>query len=165
VEGADLVIDAGGVSFNEINTAAYTSHIDPGTLVTIGVDHVRLGDRIYNPVRMGDVFDGLAGSVKKKFGYRAPPKEVPTRPGGKPDDPITAENMYPRFRDFLKPRDRIVLESGSVSSGMVPLPLPEGAEDQRKHHEPESIDESKLHHALQETDAANQSKWMSRLLF
>ena len=25
VEGADLIIDAGGVSFNEINTAAYTS--------------------------------------------------------------------------------------------------------------------------------------------
>jgi indolepyruvate decarboxylase len=72
----------------------------------------------------------LAGSVKKKFGYSAPPREVPTRPGGKPDDPITAVNMYPRFRDFLKPRDRIVLEIGSVSSGIVPLPLPEGAEAQ-----------------------------------
>ena len=94
------------------------------------MDHVRIGDRIYNPVRMGDVFDGLAGSVKKTFGYSAPPREVPTRPGGKPDDPITAVNMYPRFRDFLKPRDRIVLESGSMSSGMVPLPLPEGAEVQ-----------------------------------
>src|SRR5207244_11930210 len=45
-------------------------------------------------------------------------------------DPITAVNMYPRFRDFLKPLDRIVLESGSMSSGMVPLPLPEGAEVQ-----------------------------------
>jgi indolepyruvate decarboxylase len=38
--------------------------------------------------------------------------------------------MYPRFRDFLKPLDRIVLESGSVSSGMVTVPLPEGAEAQ-----------------------------------
>ena len=130
IEGADLVIDAGGVSFNEINTSAYTSRIDPGKLVTIGVDHVRIGDRIYNPVRMGDVFDGLAGAVKKNFGYSAPPREVPSKPGGKPDDPITAVNMYPRFRDFLKPWDRIVLESGSCQSGMVPLPLPEGAEVQ-----------------------------------
>ena len=55
---------------------------------------------------------------------------MPGKPGGKPDDPITAVNMYPRFRDFLKPLDRIVLESGSMSSGMVPLPLPEGAEVQ-----------------------------------
>jgi indolepyruvate decarboxylase len=130
VEGADLIIDAGGVSFNEINTAAYTSTIDPQKLVTIGLDHVRIGDEIFNPVRMGDVFDGLAGAVKKNFGYKAPPREVPGKPGGKSDDPITAVNMYPRFRDFLKPRDRIVLESGSMSSGMVPLPFPEGAEAQ-----------------------------------
>jgi indolepyruvate decarboxylase len=130
VEGAEVVIDAGGVSFNEINTSAYTSRIDPGKLVTIGVDHVRIADRIYNPVRMGDVFDGLARAVKKNFGYAAPPRKAPSKPGGKPDDPITAVNMYPRFRDFLRPRDRIVLESGSMSSGMIPLPLPEGAEVQ-----------------------------------
>src|SRR3954447_3206441 len=130
VEGADLVIDAGGVSFNEINTSAYTSHLDPGKLVTIGVDHVRIGERVYNPVRMGNVFDGLARVVKKSFGYAAPRREAPPRPGGKPDDPITAVNMYPRFRDFLKPFDRIVLESGSMTSGMVPVPLPDGAEVQ-----------------------------------
>ncbi len=130
VEGADLVIDAGGVSFNEINTSAYTSCIDPGNLVTIGVDHVRIADRIYNPVRMGDVFEALASAAKKNFGYSAPPRQVPAKPPGKPDDPITAVTMCPRFRDFLKPRDRIVLESGSMSSGIVPLPLPEGAEVQ-----------------------------------
>jgi indolepyruvate decarboxylase len=128
IEGADLVIDAGGVSFNEINTSAYTSSLNPTKLVTIGVDHVCIGDRVYNPVRMDDVFDGLTGAVKKSFGYSAPPRQVPAKPGGKPDDPITAVNMYARFRDFLKPSDRVVLESGSMTSGMVPQPLPEGAE-------------------------------------
>src|SRR5262245_57498193 len=54
VEGADLVIDAGGVCFHDINTSAYSSRIAPERLVTIGVDHVHIGDRIYNPVRMGD---------------------------------------------------------------------------------------------------------------
>jgi len=130
IERADLIIDAGGVSFNEINTSAYTSRIDPERLVTIGVDHVRIADQIYNPVRMGDVFDGLAGAVRKNSGYQAPQREVPAKPGGKADDPITAVNMYPRFREFLRPLDRIVLESGSLSSGIVPLPLPEGAEVQ-----------------------------------
>ena len=127
VEGADVVIDAGGVCFHDINTSAYSSRIDPGKLVTIGVDHVRVADRIYNPVRMGDVFDGLAGAVKKNFGYSAPPREAPTKPGGKPDDPITAAAMYPRYRDFLKPLDQIVIENGSSTSGIVPLPLPDGA--------------------------------------
>src|SRR4051812_44172963 len=60
VEGADLVIDAGGVSFNDINTSAYSGRISPERLVTIGIDYVRIGDRIYNPVRMGDVFESLA---------------------------------------------------------------------------------------------------------
>src|SRR5437899_10274800 len=96
IESADLVIDAGGVSFNEINTAAYTSRIDPEKLVTIGVDHVRVADQIYNPVRMSEVFDGLAGAVKKNFGYSASPRKAPAEPGGKPNDPITAVNMYPR---------------------------------------------------------------------
>jgi indolepyruvate decarboxylase len=128
VEGADLVIDAGGVSFNDINTSAYSSQIPPEKLVTIGVDHVRIGDRIYNPVRMGDVFAMLARSVRKNFGFSAPRREAAAKPGGKPSDPITAAALYPRYRDSLKPFDQIVLESGSSTSGIVPLPLPDGAE-------------------------------------
>jgi indolepyruvate decarboxylase len=128
VEGADLVIDAGGVSFNDINTSAYSSRIPPERLVTIGIDHVRIRDRIYNPVRMGDVFELLTKSLRKNFGYLAPRRETPAKPGGKPNDPITAAAMYPRYRDFLKPFDQIVLESGSSTSGIVPLPLPDGAE-------------------------------------
>jgi indolepyruvate decarboxylase len=128
VEGADVVIDAGGVCFHDINTSAYSSRIPPERLVTIGVDHVRIGDRIYNPVRMGDVFERLARSVRKNFGYSVPPRETPAKPGGKPNDPITAAALYPRYRDFLKPSDQIVVENGSSSSGIVPLPLPDGAE-------------------------------------
>src|SRR5438552_6436011 len=90
VEGADLVIDAGGVSFNDINTSAYSSRISPEKLVTIGIDHVRIRDRIYNPVRMADVFDMLARSVRKNFGYAGLRRETPAQPGGKPNDPITA---------------------------------------------------------------------------
>jgi indolepyruvate decarboxylase len=128
VEGADVVIDAGGVCFHDINTSAYSSRILPARLVTIDVDHVRIGDRIYNPVRMGDVFELLTRSVRKSFGYSAPPRETPAKPGGKPNDPITAAAMYPRYRDFLRPKDQIVIENGSSSSGIVPLPLPDGAE-------------------------------------
>ncbi len=88
VEGADVVIDAGGVSFNEINTAAYTSRIDPAKLVTIGVDHVRVADRFYDPVRMADVFDGLAGAVKKNVRILGTAEEgagQARRKAGRPD--------------------------------------------------------------------------------
>src|SRR6202790_2934922 len=129
IEAADLVIDAGGVNFNEINTGAYSSRLSPEKLVTIDVDHVRIGNRIFNPVQMGDLFEMLVKSVPKKFGYAAP-KQAHAKPGGKPSDPITAAALYPRYRDFFKPRDLIVLESGSSNSGTFPLPLPDGAEGQ-----------------------------------
>jgi indolepyruvate decarboxylase len=128
VEGADLVIDAGGVSFNDINTSAYSSRIPSEKLVTIGIDHVRIGERIYNPVRMGDVFEMLGKSVRKNFGYSPLPKQARTKPAGKSSDPITAAELYPRYRDFLKPFDQIVIESGSTTLGFVPLSLPDGAE-------------------------------------
>jgi indolepyruvate decarboxylase len=130
IEDADLVIDAGGVNFNEINTGAYSSRLSPAKLVTIAIDHVRIEDQIYNPVRMDAVFEMLAKSVRKNFGYSAPPRPAPAKPAGKPSDPITAAALYPRYRDFFKPMDRIVLESGSSNSGIYPLPLPEGVEVQ-----------------------------------
>jgi indolepyruvate decarboxylase len=77
---------------------------------------------------MDDVFEMLTKSLRKNFGYLAPRRETKALPGGKPNDPITAAALYPRYRDFLKPFDQIVLESGSSTSGIVPLPLPDGAE-------------------------------------
>src|SRR5260370_2801401 len=77
---------------------------------------------------MSDFFEVLARSVKKNFGSSAPRRETPAKPGGKPNDPITAAALYPRYRDFLKPFDQIVLESGSSTSGIVPPPLPDAAE-------------------------------------
>ncbi len=130
IEAADLVIDAGGVNFNEINTGAYSSQLSPEKLITIEVDHVRIGNRIFNPVQMGDLFELLVKSVPKTFGYSAPRRQAHAKPGGKPSDPITAATLYPRYRDFFKPRDLIVLESGSSNSGTYPLPLPDRAEVQ-----------------------------------
>src|SRR5580698_6260666 len=83
IESADLVIDAGGVNFNEINTGAYSSRLSPEKLITIEVDHVRIGNRIFNPVQMSDLFEMLTRSVPKKFGYSVR-KQAHAKPGGKP---------------------------------------------------------------------------------
>jgi len=116
VEGADLVIDAVASVFNEINTAAYSSHLDAGRLMTIGVDHIRIGDQVYNPVRMGDVFDGLAGAVRKNFGYSARLGSLRRNKAASPATRLR-RRLYPRYRDFLKPSDRSSWKAGSSTSG------------------------------------------------
>ena len=73
VEAADLVIDAGGVNFNEINTGTYSSQLSPEKIITIDVDHVRIGNRIFNPVQMGDLFDIEELSARAIWSFRKYP--------------------------------------------------------------------------------------------
>src|ERR1035438_8338480 len=42
IEGADLVLDLGGVNLNDITTAAYSGQLDLSRFVTVGLDHVRI---------------------------------------------------------------------------------------------------------------------------
>ena len=127
VEGADLVIDAGGVCFHDINTTAYSSRISPDRFLTIGLDYVRVGEQIFNPVRMGDVLGGVAKAVGKNFGYKAPRRAAHAKPSGDRATPLRASAMYERYGDFLRPGDQIVIETGSSTSGIAPLTLPDGA--------------------------------------
>ena len=46
---------------------------------------------------------------------------------GGPDDPITPESLYPRYQGFFKPNDIVVAETGTSSTGVGGLLLPDGA--------------------------------------
>ena len=46
VEGADLILDLGGVNLNDITTAAYSGEFDLSRFITVGLDDVRIGDEI-----------------------------------------------------------------------------------------------------------------------
>jgi indolepyruvate decarboxylase len=54
VEGADLVLDLGGVNLNDITTAAYSAKLDPSRFITVGLNDVRIGDDIIAGVRLAD---------------------------------------------------------------------------------------------------------------
>ena len=72
VEKADLVIDAGGVCFHDINTGVYSQQIAADKFITIGIDYVRIGEQVFNPVQMGDLLTGLTKALRKNFGYKVP---------------------------------------------------------------------------------------------
>jgi indolepyruvate decarboxylase len=126
VEESDVVINAGGVLFTDISTAAFADNIDPARMITIGIDATQVDGRIYSNVRMRDMFVELARQVKK-FTYVKLQRPAQAELVGGPNDPVTAASLYPRYQRFFKPNDIIVAETGTSATGVGALLLPDGA--------------------------------------
>src|SRR6476646_1863569 len=60
VEGAELVLDIGGVSLNDETTLGFSTHLDPSRFISIGLNDVRIGDQLFGNVRIADVLAALA---------------------------------------------------------------------------------------------------------
>src|SRR5258708_5476974 len=124
VEGADLILDLGGVNLNDITTASYSAHLDLSRFMTVGLDDVRIGDEVIASVRLADVLSELA-KIKPSSRYRAMPQGL-APVAGSPSDKITMAALYPRYAAFLRAGDTVVLETGSSSLGVTPTILPDG---------------------------------------
>ena len=126
VEAADVVLDIGGVAFLDFNTTFWTSTIDPQRLVTLGDDFVRLGDRIYTGISLGDVLRRLTTVIDGLSGQR-PDLAYPVAPmTGSAQDRIASATLYPRVHAMLKAGDTVVAETGSCLPQLTALKLPDG---------------------------------------
>ena len=125
LESADLVLDLGGVSLNDITTASYSGQLDLSRFITIGLNDVRIGDDVIAGVRLEDVLAGLARLKPSRTPYRANP-QPPQAVSGDRSDKITMAALYPRYASFLRAGDTVVLETGSTSLGLPPMVLADG---------------------------------------
>jgi indolepyruvate decarboxylase len=125
VEGADLVLDLGGINLNDITTASYSTRLDRARFITIGLNDVRIGDELIAGVRLGDVLEAIAKLQPIAARYRATPMRIPPA-SGQPSDKITMAALYPRYAEFIRAGDTVVLETGSSSLGLVPMTLADG---------------------------------------
>jgi indolepyruvate decarboxylase len=122
VEGAELVIDLGGVSLNDETTAGFSGRLDPARFISIGLNDVRIGEKVFGDVRLADVLAALARLEVPAHPYKN--VSEPARPvTGHPSDKITMDALYSRYAAFIRPGDCVVLESGSSSLGLPPMPL------------------------------------------
>lgn len=127
VEDGDVVILAGTL-MNDFNTGAFTSNLDPGRTIDIRHHHVSVDGMTYRSVEMRDLFQALAEQLPRKQWPRPSAEATRVAPAaGSGADPITAETLYPRWENFLKPNDILVAETGTVSMGMAFYRLPQGA--------------------------------------
>ena len=125
VEGADLVLDLGGVNLNDITTVAYSGQLDLSRFITVGLDDVRIGDEIIANVRLADVLSELAKLKLSSAPYKGKPQGLAPVNGNR-SEKITMAALYPRCAAFLRAGDTVVLETGSSSLGVTPAILPDG---------------------------------------
>jgi indolepyruvate decarboxylase len=122
VEDADLVLDVGGVSLNDETTAGYSGRLDSARFVSIGVNDVRIGEKVFGNVLLADMLAALAELESPAPPYRRTPEHAPGV-NGSSSDKITMDALYSRYAAFIRPGDSVVLESGSSSLGLPPMTL------------------------------------------
>ena len=129
VEGAEVVIDLGGISLNDETTTGFTARLNPARFISIGLNDVRIGGQIFGNVRLADTLAALAKLKSPAPRYTRTPQDNPPI-NGKPSDKITMDALYPRYAKFIRSGDNVVLESGSSSFGVPPMTLPDDVQVQ-----------------------------------
>jgi len=118
------VLDLGGVSLNDESTAGFSTKLDPKRMIHVGLNEVIVGDEVFTNVRLADMLAALAKLKTTIPRYvRETEAAKPSTLPGKPDDKVTMEALYPRYSAFLKSGDTLVLETGSSTLGVSPMPL------------------------------------------
>jgi indolepyruvate decarboxylase len=125
VESRDVVLAIGTLA-SDFNTGAFTSRLDPAKTIGIGHHHAHVGGRTYANVELGDVLKALAKKLTRRNWPTIPVPSLGGK-GGSGADPITAEALYPRWAEFLKPGDIVIGETGTASMGLGFALMPKGA--------------------------------------
>jgi indolepyruvate decarboxylase len=126
VESCDAVVLIGTI-LTDFSTGAFTAHLDPEKTIDIRHHHAQVGTKVYPNVEMKDVLSELVRRVTKRN------QKPPVQPGslgpvkGAGSDPITADALYARWANFIKPNDIVITETGTSGFGMAFALLPKGA--------------------------------------
>jgi indolepyruvate decarboxylase len=116
VEGCDCVIGIGAV-LTDFNSGSFTAQIERSKSINILQNTVRVGNAFYNHVCMEDMLRELAGKIPRK-NVSAPAVQGLGTPSEHPAGPITADYLYPRWQQMLKPDDILIAETGTASMGL-----------------------------------------------
>jgi indolepyruvate decarboxylase len=125
VESCDCVLGIGAM-LTDFNSGAFTARIDRMKSINILHNSVRVGAALYPNVAMKDVLAALARKLTKKQ-VQAPKRHGLGEPAGQPNDKISAQYLYPRWQQMLKPGDILVAETGTTSMGMGFAQMPKEA--------------------------------------
>ena len=125
VEDCDRVL-AVGMLLSDFNTGAFTAKLDPARTINISHHRAQVDGKTYPNVEMGDLLTLLASRLPTRESQRRQVSSLGAPIGGG-GDKITADGLYPRWANFLRPNDILVAETGTVSMGLGFARMPKGA--------------------------------------
>ena len=119
------MLDLGGVNLNDITTAAYSAKLDLSRFITVGLNDVRIGDDVIAGVRFADVLGGTGQTqaiIVSLPGNTARSCASERQAIGQDHHGCALSALC-----GIPARGRtVVLETGSTSSGVTPMILPDG---------------------------------------
>ncbi|HUB38373.1 MAG TPA: thiamine pyrophosphate-binding protein [Streptosporangiaceae bacterium] len=126
VESCDQVVTVGTL-MTDFNTGAFTARLDPMKTIAIKHHFTRVGQQEFHDAEMGDVLSLLASRVKRGGGASSLRPASLGPAAGSGGDAITAQALYPRWAEFLRPDDIVMAETGTASMGLAFAQMPKGA--------------------------------------
>ncbi len=136
VEGADLILDLGGLLFDDLSTGFSSSHLSREKFISVQPTQIVLGEngteiqsytRSFSPVWIGDVLEGLLAETIAVTCVEKPPLPVPAPGAGTPEELITFPSLRTRIQSFLKDGDLLIAETGTSSLQLSSILLPKDA--------------------------------------
>jgi len=136
VEEADLILDLGGLLFDDLSTGFSSSHLSRERFISVQPMQVVLGEngseiqsytRSFSPVWIGDVLEGLLAEAPSVTSVGKLPRPAPAPEEGASEECITFPSLRTRIQSFLKDGDLLVAETGTSSLQLSSILLPKDA--------------------------------------
>ena len=135
-EDADLILDFGGLLFDDISTGFSSTHLGREKFISIQPMQVVLGEigmeiqsytRSFSPVWIGDVLDGLLSTAEASPPHTSRPSPLPAPASGGGDERVTFPSLRTVIQSFLREGDLLVAETGTSSLQLSSILLPKNA--------------------------------------
>ena len=123
VNNSDCVISIGTI-ISDLNTFSFDIKFDPSQYINIQGTYTIIENKKYENVLMKDILAALCEKIEKKDVVIEHEKRGFEKTDQADNAKLTADYIYPRLQEFLKPGDIIFSETGLTKFGIAPMSLP-----------------------------------------
>ncbi len=124
VESADLILDIGGVVFEDLNTGFWSDTLSEDKIIRIRDTWVQIGAKVWVGTSIEAVLDGLIAATPAINTVTSTDKPQAMAMTGAATDPTGSSVFYPRIQKMLKAGDVLVAETGTCMMHLGPMLLP-----------------------------------------